>query len=118
ALWPRPAGWARGPALADRARNRTARGEGVMVSKAPRLLLVVVLTWAVTATAGLSQPPPGLPPAPVPVVPSAPVIPGPVIPPPSAVAPPGPVAPPPVAPPPGAPFEDHNGPLLAGDPLL
>src|SRR5262245_10949967 len=95
-------------------------------------VLAVVLAEAVLAWCAPGHcPAQTLPPTPVPVVPPSPpppaVLGAPVPPPPGPtpvlpggvrVPPPPPPPPPPAAPPPCAPFEDCNGRLLRGDPLL
>ena len=99
-----------------------------MMSNARRLLGAVLATLAGLGSASLRAQ--GLPPAPVPVMPAAPVgaekLPPPPDPPsgtaligyPVGCPLPGPPVPPPYAPPACAPYEDCNGPLLRGDPLL
>src|SRR5947209_3050618 len=68
-------------------------------------------------TLPLPPPPPPAPAvgAPAPILPGAVIVPGPPGGPPTPVAPPPPVL---VPPPPPPPFQDRNGPLLRGDPLL
>jgi hypothetical protein len=107
-----------------------------MFRKVLGALPVGVLFGVLSLGRASAQAPATLPPGPVPVVPNAPVINGPVrpvLPPPTSgpaapvgVAPSAPISgPPPVPPPPGPPpapvyprYEDRNGPLLQGDPLL
>jgi hypothetical protein len=97
------------------------------MSKAELSLVLATLVGLLAAAGAPAQP--GLPAAPVPVVPGPPPS-GPTLGPPRVLdpagpvypglgpPPPGTVLPPPPPPPPGAPFEDRNGPLLVGDPLL
>src|SRR5438309_2662806 len=86
-----------------------------MVHKTCLVLTLVVLAGR-GATPVLAQ---ALPPTPVPVSPTPPPGPAPILQ--APVSPPPALPPPPpgglVSPPPGG-FEDRNGPLLRGDPLL
>ena len=95
-----------------------------MVRKVRGLLVGTVLTMLMWAAEKASQAQ-ELPPAPVPVVPSNPSADGSAVPPPRPLPPTGPVEaipppgyPPPVMQPYYAPYQDENGPLLRGDPLL
>src|SRR3954468_3090386 len=85
-----------------------------MVRQARGPLFMAVVAFLASVTSGRGEQP-ALPAAPIPVNPSAPAIDGPVIAP--RPLPPQPV-PSGLVPPACAPFEDHNGPLLKGDPLL
>jgi Legionella pneumophila major outer membrane protein precursor len=99
------------------------------MSKAEMSLVLAALVGLLTAAGAPAQS--GLPPAPVPVLPAQPPPPPPTLGPPRVLDPAGPVypglgpppggtvlPPPPPPPPPGAPFQDQNGPLMVGDPLL
>jgi hypothetical protein len=90
--------------------------------------LLLAALAGLSAAAGVYAQAPALPPGPVPVAPNAPGVTPPVTPAPQApvLGPPAPACPgpqvlpagPPPGPPPYIPFQDRNGPLLRGEPLL